>query len=247
MKQTIKSAPSKPESTNPDFAMSQNEIISLIAHELKNPIASVRGYAELLSSGAAGEVNPTQQKFLNTMLSNIDRITEFLNDVNDSSRIDSGYQRVDLMPVYPLPIIEELAQQMKPQCLEKNLSLQLKIPADLPEVKADSLRLRQVLTNLIGNAVKYSLPGTNVTVYAKILKPKMVFTIQDQGIGIEAEQQAKIFQPYFRSDDAQSREIPGTGLGLYITKRLVELQGGTIWFESQYLKGSTFHFSLELA
>jgi signal transduction histidine kinase len=227
--------------------MTQNEIISLIAHEIKNPIASIRGYTELLSSGAVGETNETQKKFLHTILANIDRITELLNDVNDSARIDGGYQKIELESVQPVPLIEELVDQIQPQCLERNVSLQLSLPADLPAVRADHVRLRQVFANLFANAIKYSLPDGQVTITATVKDGRVIFSVTDQGIGIQKEQQPKVFQPYFRTEDAQSREIPGTGLGLYITKRLVEMQGGEIWYESEYLKGSTFYFLLNQA
>jgi signal transduction histidine kinase len=226
--------------------MTQNEIISLIAHELKNPIASIRGYVELLSSSAVGEINETQKRFLTTILANIDRVTELLNDVNDSARIDGGYQNIVFENVLPLPLIHQLVEQVQPQCLERNVSLKLHLPSGLPPVRADHVRLRQVLTNLIANAIKYSLPGGEVVITARVEGQQMLFSVTDCGIGIQPEQQIKIFQPYFRTEDAQSRDIPGTGLGLYITKKLVEMQGGQIWFESEFLKGSTFNFTLDL-
>lgn len=224
-----------------------NEVISLVAHELKNPIASIRGYTELLLTGAVGEVNPTQIKFLNTILSNIERMTELVNDLGDTARIDSGSQRMDLTSISPSLVIDEIIDSLVLQFEEKGLLLCTDIPTDLPDIKADKTRIVQVVSNILGNAAKYTLPGGKIIVSAREMKDKIQFAVQDTGIGIKTAHQKDIFQRYYRTEDVHARDIPGTGLGLYITKRLIEMQGGEIWFESEYGKGTTFYFTMNIS
>jgi len=230
-------------STNTD-GIKQSEVISLVAHELKNPLVSIRGYAELLLSGAVGELTPQQCNFLRTILSNSDRMSELINDLLDASRLDSGRHKIELSQVDAEQIIQQVVTELLPQLDEKGLLLCTDLGAGIPPIQADTNRLAQIITNLLSNAAKYTLPGGKITISAHADHKDVIFSVQDSGIGIKAEDQERIFQRYFRTDDAQSREIPGTGLGLYISKKLVELQGGRIWFESEFGKGTTFLFSL---
>lgn len=220
------------------------EVISLVAHELKNPLVSIRGYTELLLSGAVGELNPQQCNFLRTILSNSDRMSELISDLLDASRLDSGRQKMEMSAVDADKVIQQVVSTLIPQLDEKGLLLCTDIGKDVPPVQADSIRLAQIFTNLLSNAAKYTLPGGKITISARKDHRKVVFSVQDSGIGIRKDDQQRIFQRYFRTDDAQSRDIPGTGLGLYISKKLVELQGGEIWFESEFGKGTTFLFTL---
>lgn len=224
-----------------------SEIISLVAHELKNPIASIRGYTELLLSPSVGELNENQRNFLNTILANIRRMTELVSDLNDSTRIDSGREHLAIQPVQSIEIIRETADILRPSISEKQITLTMNIPADLPEVSADPAKLRQIILNLMSNAAKYTPERGKITVTAHNGKNMIQFAVQDSGIGIKEEDQKYIFQRYFRTDDVHQRDIPGTGLGLYICKHLIEMQKGMIWFESQYEQGATFYFTLPIA
>jgi signal transduction histidine kinase len=222
------------------------EAISLVAHELKNPLASIRGYTELLLAGSVGEINPNQTKFLNTILANIYRMSELLGDLNDTARIDSGSERLEMTTIAPMEVIDQVVDSLLPQLEEKGLLLCTDIPEDLPTILVDRSRTVQILTNLVGNAAKYTLPGGKITVIVQPQADKVQFAIQDNGIGIKKEDQEYIFQRYYRTEDVHARDIPGTGLGLYICKKLVEMQGGEIWFESEYGKGTTFYFTARI-
>jgi signal transduction histidine kinase len=224
-----------------------SEIISLVAHELKNPIASIRGYTELLLSDNVGEINENQRKFLNTILANVRRMTELVGDLNDSTRIDSGREHLSIQTVHTQVIIQETVDVLRPQLSEKHLDLSLHLPADLPPVSADPAKLRQIILNLVSNAAKYTPDRGQITITAHNGRQKVQFAVQDSGIGIKEEDQKHIFQRYYRTEDVHQRDIPGTGLGLYICKRLVEMQNGSIWFESCYEKGTTFYFTLPVA
>ncbi len=222
----------------------QAEVISLVAHELKNPLVSIRGYSELLLSGAVGEINKQQADFLKTILNNADRMAELISDLLDAARLDSGREKIQLGSVQSAKVIQQVVTTLLPQLEEKGLLLCTDLEFDLPLVQADENRLIQIFTNLLSNAAKYTLPGGKIVITAHPDEKEIVFAVQDSGIGIKSSDQKKIFQRYFRTDDAQSRDIPGTGLGLYICKILIELHGGRIWFESEYNKGTTFLFTL---
>lgn len=225
----------------------QNEIISLVAHELKNPLVSIRGYAEILLTGAAGDVNQQQAGFLRTIMNNTERMAELINDLLDASKLDTGRVKVLVSQVDATLILKEVIADLLPQLEEKGLLLLTNGFEDLPPVQADGSRLAQIFINLLSNAAKYTLPGGKITIGAQHIDDEVVFSVTDTGIGIKKEDQKRIFQRYYRTEDVQLRDIPGTGLGLYITKRLVELQQGRIWFESTYNQGTTFFFSLSIA
>lgn len=224
-----------------------SEIISLVAHELKNPIASIRGYTELLLSDTVGEINENQRKFLNTIMANVRRMTELVGDLNDSTRIDSGREHLAIQPVQAHAIIQETVEVLRPQLSDKQLELNLHLPADLPQVSADPAKLRQIILNLISNAAKYTPERGKISITAHNGRQIVQFAVQDTGIGIKEEDQKHIFQRYYRTEDVHERDIPGTGLGLYICKRLIEMQNGSIWFESCYEQGTTFYFTLPVA
>ena len=152
--------------------------------------------------------------------------------------------------------VEDIVRSTRRQVDEKDQQLSIQLPGELPNVWADRTRLAQVLVNLVSNANKYTPQGGQIEVAAEAChnqwdpagSPQVVHIwVKDSGIGINLEDQKKIFQKFFRSEDPKTREAPGTGLGLNITKSLVEMQGGTIWFESEYRQGTTFHFTVPVA
>jgi signal transduction histidine kinase len=223
-----------------------SEIISLVAHELKNPIASIRGYAELLLSGAVGELNENQARFMGTILANVRRMTDLVGDLNDSARIDSGRERLNIQPQHSRTLVEETIELLRPQLAEKNLKLIDNLPIDLPQIQVDQAKFRQIILNLLSNAAKYTPDGGQIAISCQVAKAKIQFAVQDSGIGIKEEDQKHIFQRYYRTEDVHERDIPGTGLGLYICKRLIEMQNGEIWFVSEFEKGTTFYFTMPI-
>lgn len=224
------------------------EVLSFVAHELKNPLSSIRGYTDLLLSSAVGELNPQQRQFLTTIRSNINRMSELITDLSDVSLVDSERLTLDRTAISIPSLVDEVTQLLLPQLDEKNLLFCTDIDSDLPFVHSDKKRINQILVNLIGNAAKYTPPGGRIDFVIKNVisngRKFCQFSVKDSGIGIKETDKKRIFQQYFRAEDAQSRDIPGTGLGLYITKRLTEVLGGEIWFESEFNKGSTFYFTI---
>ncbi|HMN58954.1 MAG TPA: GAF domain-containing protein [Anaerolinea sp.] len=236
--------------------LAKSEFVSFVAHELKNPMTSVKGYTELLAAGAVGSVTETQTNFLNTIRSNIERMNTLVSDLNDLSKIEVGRLRLDYKAIQVAEVIESAVRSTSRQIDEKKQALECSLPADLPPAWADRTRLEQVLVNLVSNAHKYTPAEGKILVAAERCPnqwdpdgaPEVIHVwVSDTGIGISEEDQKKIFQKFFRSEDPKTREAPGTGLGLNITRSLVEMQGGTIWFESVYRQGTTFHFTVPVS
>ncbi len=236
--------------------LAKSEFVSFVAHELKNPMTSIKGYTELLSAGSVGQVNEMQANFLSTIRSNVERMSALVSDLNDNAKIEAGRLRLDYKPVDIPDVVDEAVRSTKRQVDDKKQFIELNLNSQLPHVWADHLRVGQVLTNLVSNAHKYTPEGGRILVGAEATenqwdpegaKQVVHLWVKDNGIGISMEDQAKIFQKFFRSDDSKAREAPGTGLGLNITKSLVEMQGGRIWFESEFRHGTTFHFTIPVA
>jgi signal transduction histidine kinase len=236
--------------------VAKSDFVSFVAHELKNPMTSIKGYTELLAAGAVGTINEMQTNFLNTIRSNVERMSTLVSDLNDNSKIEAGRLRLDYKPVEVNDLVDEVVRSTKRQAEDKKQILQAELPPLLPKVWGDRIRLGQVLTNLVSNANKYTSEGGVVVIGAESAPNRwdpegaaqvVHLWVKDNGIGISPEDQDKIFQKFFRSEDQKAREVPGTGLGLNITKSLVEMQGGRIWFESEFRQGTTFHFTVPVA
>jgi len=236
--------------------IAKSEFVSFVAHELKNPMTSIKGYAELLSTGAVGPMTEMQSSFLGTIRSNIERMKSIVEDLNDNSKIEAGRLRLDFKAVSVAEVTENVIRSTRRQIDEKKQTIELRIPGDLPMIWADRTRVEQILINLVSNANKYTQEGGQIFVAAeKSTQPQdsqgkaeeVHIWVSDNGLGMTPEDQKKIFQKFFRSEDDQARKAQGTGLGLNITKSLVEMQGGHIWFESEFRKGTTFHINIPVS
>jgi len=236
--------------------LAKSEFVSFVAHELKNPMTSIKGYSELLAAGSVGAINEMQANFLGTIRANVQRMSALVSDLNDNAKIEAGQLRLEYKPVNVDDVVDEVIRSTKRQIDDKKQFIELHVPEKLPNVWADQTRVGQVLTNLVSNAHKYTPEGGKILLGAEVAsnqwdpagaKEVVHLWVKDNGIGISIEDQAKIFQKFFRSEDSKAREVPGTGLGLNITKSLVEMQGGRIWFDSEFRHGTTFHFTVPIA
>lgn len=228
----------------------KTEFVSFVSHELKSPMTSIHGYTELLLSGNYGQTNDTQSQFLKTVKSNVDRMRRLVSDLEDVSRIETGHLELHTTAVALDELVHDVMDSIQSQIEAKSQTLKLNIAHDLPGVWGDPTRLMQILTNLISNATKYTPENGRITISARpssqmngSQKPKKMIhvAVADTGLGIKEEDQAGIFRKFFRADDEEAHKLPGTGLGLNITKNLVEMHNGRIWFESTYREGTTFH------
>jgi len=236
--------------------LAKSDFVSFVAHELKNPMTSIKGYTELLAGGAVGTINEMQTNFLNTIRSNVERMSTLVSDLNDNSKIEAGRLRLDFKATEVDGLVDEVVRSTKRQVEDKKQTINVQVTPKLPKVWADRTRVGQVLTNLLSNAHKYTPEGGEIILGAEGSANQwdpagaasvVHLWVKDNGIGINSEDQEKIFQKFFRSEDSKAREAPGTGLGLNITKSLVEMQGGRIWFESEFRQGTTFHFTIPVA
>ena len=221
----------------------KSEFVSTVSHELRTPMTAIKGYTDLLYGGAVGPLNDSQKHFLSVIKNNTDRLTALINDLLDISRIESGRVRFEPAPVKLGEIVAGVVEAMAARTQQKGLTLSYEVDAGLPEVMGDHDRLYQVLTNLVGNAINYTVEG-GVTVEALNVGTAVQVNVRDTGIGIKKEDVGRIFDRFFRSDDPFVQESSGTGLGLPIVKMFVEMHGGRVWVDTELGKGSTFTFIL---
>ena len=226
---------------------SKSEFVSVVSHELKLPMTSIKGYSDLMLAGATGSLNENQTSFLTTIRNNVNRMATLVSDLADISRIESGNLRLEPRSVPVWDVIDEVVTLTKTQVTQKNQVVTVDIPTELPKAWCDRNRLAQIITNLVSNANKYTQEGGSIVVQALRKNGMIQIKVQDNGHGMTPEDQAKLFSKFFRSADDKIREAPGTGLGLSITKNLIELQGGKVWFESEFRKGTSFYFTVPIS
>lgn len=231
-------------------ARAKADFLANMSHEIRTPMNGVIAMAEILMQTP---LNSEQRDCLETIRSSGETLLAILNDILNLSKIESGKLELERQPFHVQTCIEEAVDLLAPQASKKQLDLNCIVEeAGLPALKGDSLRLRQIITNLVGNAIKFTDHG-EVSVEVQARRPSLTqkawelhFLVRDTGTGIPAEKIGLLFQNFSQTDTTISRRFGGTGLGLAICKGLVELMGGTIWVESVEGKGSTFHFQLTL-
>ncbi|HSH03208.1 MAG TPA: GAF domain-containing protein [Anaerolineae bacterium] len=227
----------------------KSEFVSTVSHELRTPMTSIKGYADLMLMGASGPLSGPQNKYLSVIKNNADRLHMLVDDLLDISRIETGKTELDLRPVDIPQIAEQVIihLQGRSQHLNKQMNVITDLAPALPLVNADVQRVTQILTNLADNAFNYTPENGTITIKATVNGKYVHVAVQDTGIGISEENQKKIFERFYRSNDADVQKVSGTGLGLAIVKNLVEMHGGQLTVSSQAGKGSTFSFTLPIS
>ncbi len=224
--------------------LAKSKFVSVVSHELRIPMTSIRGYTDLLRKGIVGPINEQQANFLEVIQNNVERMSVLVSDLSDISRIETGRLKLEQVAVSISVSIEEVVRSLQPKLEEKNQSISVNLDMNLPKIQTDPTRLIQILTNLISNALKYTPEGGEIQIAARWETDRVRLEVKDTGIGISPEEQDLIFSQFFRSESEFVREQQGWGLGLNVTKRLVELMDGTIGFDSVLDQGSTFWFTL---
>ena len=219
---------------------------SMISHELRHPLTVAKGYLELIETGSGGEVTAEMRRYLHIINDNFDHLAEMIDDLLDLSRMESGRYHIQRQAVRPSGIINHTIQAFTASAHEKELRLESQLTESLPLVSADPLRVVQVLTNLLQNAIKFTPNGGTITVSACESGPDVQFSVTDTGIGIPPIELDRIFDRFYqvRRDDSN---LGGAGLGLAICKEIIRLHGGRIWAESEEGHGSRFFFTLPRA
>jgi signal transduction histidine kinase len=225
----------------------KSEFVSLVAHELRVPMTSIKGYADLIISGVAGPLNEQQAQFLEVIRRNLVRMSGLISDLSDINRIESGRMVFDNKPFDIRETVADVTGSLRERIEARRQTLEIDIDDDVPNVFADPTRIAQVLTNLVSNANKYTPDDGRIAIHLRKDGEYAAVSVQDSGIGISEENQKKLFTQFFRAEDTAVRAQPGWGLGLSIVRNMVEAQGGQIRFESEVGKGSTFTFTLPLA
>lgn len=226
---------------------SKSDYISFIAHELRTPMTSIRGYADMLAKDMLGPLKPEQAKFVDTITRNAERMQILVSDVQDITKLESDQMRLDLKPVALATALEAAIQAVERLANAKSLQVTVDVPDDLPHVQADPARLEQILTELLRNACKYTPQDGQIHVQARPQNQHVDCTVSDTGIGISPEDQIHLFDKFFRSESPAVRDKHGTGLGLCVVKGLIELQGGRLEIEGQLGEGTVCAFTVPLA
>jgi PAS domain S-box-containing protein len=230
----------------------KSEFVTNVSHELRTPMTSIKGYADILLMGAAGPLTSEQSKFLEVIKNNADRLSTLVNDLLDISRIESGRVELVMRPLDLGEIFGLVADTLRGRMDEadKKLTVATDVPADLPPVWGDRERVTQVVMNLADNAFNYTHAGGRITLRARRdeARPEVRVEVADTGIGVAPEDQPRLFDRFYRGEDALVLATAGTGLGLPIARQLMEMHGGRLWLaHSEAGQGSTFALTLPLA
>jgi PAS domain S-box-containing protein len=222
----------------------KTNLLSTISHELRTPLASIKGYSSMLLMYDRKLNKAQKNESIEAIDRSTDRLTELIDHLLDMSRLDAGILKLTLQPVDPLEILSAAVTEAKLRSPDFKFKNETK--GKLPEIMADGRRLRQVIDNLLENAIKYSPENTRITVKTEVKQDEMLVSITDQGRGIPEGEYQKIFERMYRIEQRLQKDPGGLGLGLSLCKALVESHGGRIWVESVVNKGSTFYFTIPI-
>jgi signal transduction histidine kinase len=225
----------------------KEEFLALTTHDLRSPLTVISGVISFFTSGRLGKLSPEQQNMVSMMERNAQSLIELVNDLLDASKLESGTLRLDVASIDLRGIIDELRETMEPLAREKGIALEVELAPNAPMVEADRPKLRRILVNLLSNAVKFTRKGGHVILKTEALGDQVRVSVSDTGVGIAPEDVERLFDKYEQARSRATRGEKGTGLGLYITKQLVELHGGEIKVDSVVGSGSTFSFTLPVA
>jgi signal transduction histidine kinase len=219
----------------------RRDLVGDLTHELRTPLTVIEGYLEGLADGTIDPSSDIYQRLARETV----RLRRLVNDLQELSKAEAGYLPIQLQPVPIRPLLVSIVQKFSDQLLEDSPTLKVDCPDNLPQALADPERVEQVLINLVGNALRYT-PEGSITLRAWAEQERLWIAVEDTGKGIAAEDLPHVFERFWRSDRSRDRHSGGTGIGLAISRRLVELQKGTIEAESNVGEGSTFRFSLPI-
>lgn len=225
----------------------KTEFVSLASHQLRTPLSAINWYAEMLLSGDAGELAPEQRGYVEEIYGGSTRMVDLINALLNVSRIELGTFSVETQMTDIVKLLRSVLDETKPLSDAKRLGMVHEFTNDPLELKVDPKLLRMIFQNFISNAIKYTPEEGTVTVRLYIEDEECVFAVTDTGIGIPEAQQDHIFQKLFRADNAKAGDTEGTGLGLYIVKKVIDHSGGRTWFESEQDKGATFYATIPLS
>lgn len=219
----------------------KSDFISLASHQLRTPLSAINMYSHILFSGLRGPLTPEQKSLMKVILSSVNQMNELINTLLNIACIETGSMKVAVKPFSPNELINDILNDLHSQVQYKSIKINQNLPDTKQQIISDPTLMREVYTNLISNAIKYSRRGSIVTIRQSLSKKYSLLKISDQGIGIPLSAHPYIFTKFYRAVNASSKSPEGTGLGLYIVKQIAGLLGGTVWFESKAGYGSDFY------
>jgi PAS domain S-box-containing protein len=225
----------------------KTEFVSISAHQLRTPLSAIKWTLKMFLDGDLGELTKEQREFLEKTYKSNERMINLINDLLNVARIEEG--RYLYRPVLAdiVPICQSVIDSCKEEIEKKKLKFRFEKPKGLPKVRVDVEKISLAIQNLLENAIRYNREGGGIEITLEEKEGKIKFSIKDTGIGIPKDQQHRVFTKFFRAPNAMRMETEGSGLGLFITKNIIEAHGGEIWFESEEGKGTTFYFTLPVA
>lgn len=229
-----------------ELDQAKTDFVSSVSHELRTPLTSIMGYLEILIDGDAGMVSAEQQKMLETIERNGERLTSLIEDLLTMSRMESGTFRLEVGDVDVVQLVDGVREAITPLADSGGLELEVHVPANVGTIEGDAAQLERVLLNLAGNAVKFTPSGGKVQIEVSRSEKDLRFVVEDNGIGIPLDEQERLFSRFFRSSISQQLSVQGTGLGLSIAKNVVDRHGGKIEVQSAPGVGSTFTVTLPI-
>ena len=222
----------------------KSDFVSAVSHELRTPLTSIKGYASILMTGKLGEVTPAQKERLQKIDKHSNSLTRLVNNLLDIARIESGRMQMDIRGTSVKDMLDSVIDIITPQAKEKNIALKINVKVKPDRIKADPAQMERVFVNLLGNAIKFTPEKGRITISCHENKDLVEFSVEDTGIGIPREDVEKVFEEFFRSDNALDQKVKGTGLGLSLVKKIIEAHKGRIWVESELGKGTKFTFTI---
>ncbi len=226
-------------------SLMKSQFLANMSHELRTPMNSIIGYSEVLLDGLDGDLNPEQREDVQAVLRSSEHLLKLINEILDLSKIEAGHMKVEIADVTLRGIVREVVTTVEPLVKNKNLSCTMEFPDEEFMIRADRDRLRQIIMNLVSNAVKFTESG-GITIRVTRSETEGIVTVTDSGIGIPKSELGAVFDEFHQVDGASTRKHGGTGLGLAIAKRFVELMKGSISVESELGKGSAFSIRLPI-
>jgi two-component system, OmpR family, phosphate regulon sensor histidine kinase PhoR len=223
----------------------RRDFVANVSHEFKTPLTAIQGFAETLLAGAVDDPE-NRGRFLGIILEHSRRLARLTDDLLKLSKMDADRLEIEIRRLAVAQLMESCLETAQRRAGEKNISISVNFPKNMPDIAGDRRLLTEVLQNLLDNATQYTPPGGQIMVSVETNSHEAVISVADTGIGIPRADQPRIFERFYRVDVARSREVGGTGLGLAIAKHLVEIHGGRIWVESEVGQGSQFHFTVPL-
>jgi PAS domain S-box-containing protein len=235
----------------------KSSFISIASHQLRTPLTSIRWYAEMLDSEDTGPLNKDQKEFVGRVYGGALKLNEVINLLLSLARIESGKTQQELVKINFDTFTQDIVKELDPLLKQKKLKVETILPKEpLPEISYDASILRQMVTNLLSNSIRYTNNEGKIEIKIEKMPGSIVYSVKDDGIGVPDKQKDKIFNKFFRAENAMSKVPDGSGLGLSLVKALVEMNKGSVWFESPALwvdkdgkeekKGTVFHFTIPI-